>query len=287
MKRKINCEEANQINIVSVMERLGYFPSKILGENVWFRSPFREERTPSFKINSRKNVWMDYGIYQGGKVLDLVMNVRGCGMIQALAYLSENSFSFHPQKSFPQKEEEPSFKVKTIQYLENKTLLYYLEERKIPASLGKIYLREVYYQVKKKSYFALGFANDKKGYELRNRYFKGCIGSKTLTFLPLVDSPSVSVFEGFMDFLSALVFYQQAVPRTSVIVLNSIGMKDKALKLIQSQGFQSVSLFLDQDAPGRETTEYFKQACPQSLDYSFLYREHKDFNELLMKGFYA
>jgi len=64
----------------------------------------------------------------------------------------------------------------------------------------------MYYTYNGKSYFALAFANESGGYELRNRYYKGCYGHKDISLIPgrNTASKSVAVFEGFMDFLSAL-----------------------------------------------------------------------------------
>ena len=64
----MNCEQANQVDLVDYLNSLGYQPQKIRGADYWYFSPFRDEKEPSFKINRNKNVWYDHGPGKGGKV---------------------------------------------------------------------------------------------------------------------------------------------------------------------------------------------------------------------------
>ena len=64
----MNCEQANQIDLVDYLFSIGFSPNKISAENYWFLSPLRDERTASFKVNKTKNIWYDHGIGKGGKL---------------------------------------------------------------------------------------------------------------------------------------------------------------------------------------------------------------------------
>jgi DNA primase len=46
----MNCEQANQIDLVDYLHSLGYEPSKIRREDYWYLSPLRNEKEASFKI---------------------------------------------------------------------------------------------------------------------------------------------------------------------------------------------------------------------------------------------
>jgi hypothetical protein len=52
----MNCEQANQIDLVEYLRGLGFTPQKISKEDHWYLSPLREESQASFKVNKYKNV---------------------------------------------------------------------------------------------------------------------------------------------------------------------------------------------------------------------------------------
>ncbi|MEO9144018.1 MAG: DNA primase, partial [Ginsengibacter sp.] len=59
--KKINCSEAKRMDIVTYLESLSIKPQKVNGNDYWYLSPLRDEKTPSFKINRKLNVWYDHG----------------------------------------------------------------------------------------------------------------------------------------------------------------------------------------------------------------------------------
>jgi hypothetical protein len=46
----MNCDEANQIDLVDYLYSLGYQPEKIKNHDYWYLSPLREEKEASFKV---------------------------------------------------------------------------------------------------------------------------------------------------------------------------------------------------------------------------------------------
>ena len=52
-----------------------------------FLSPLREERTPSFSVRYDKGLWYDFGLGEGGTLLQLVMRLEGCSMAEAIRSL--------------------------------------------------------------------------------------------------------------------------------------------------------------------------------------------------------
>jgi len=244
-------------------------------------SPFRNEKTPSFKINTQKNIWYDHGSGEGGTNIDLIMKLKNCDTKTAIAYLkqSNNDFSFHlpinPQIS--QIEDEKP-KIRKIQILQNQALTDYLKSRKINIDVAKQYLSEIYYTQKQKNYFAISFKNDKNGYEVRNPYFKGCIGHKSITTIKTQNSKVVSIFEGFMDFLSAITHYQKT-PANNVIILNSLSM----LKNLDLSDYAKICLYLDNDKAGKDAVNKLKSKYNNIIDFSNIYKNYKDFNDFLNK----
>jgi hypothetical protein len=173
-------------------------------------------------------------------------------------------------------------KIKHIQKLQTAALIQYLEQRKIPFSIACGYLKEAYYYAKNKTFFALALKNDLGGYELRNKYFKGSNSPKEITTISgSTGNNSVNVFEGFMDFLSALVYYKINKPNCSTIILNSVSQLGKVFNLLS--GFEHINLYLDNDRAGKEDTKRIQDKYPKAVNRSkIIYPGYKDFNEFII-----
>lgn len=159
-------------------------------------------------------------------------------------------------------------------------LIDYTLSRKIPLELAKCYLKEVKYVIKGQKYSALGFKNDAGGYELRNPHFKGSSLPKDITTFHVPQSTKVAVFEGFFDFLSALVWFGIKTPRISTVVLNSTANRTKATHYLSQ--FEQVNCFFDRDAAGTLCFDLMKNKDGLNVkSCTAIYENYKDFNELL------
>ena len=164
--------------------------------------------------------------------------------------------------------------------LENRALVEYVEKRGVPKAVAVRYLQEAYFRNGGKRYFALAFGNDAGGCELRNAYYKGAAKPKGPTTTKGERGEAVNVFEGFMDFLSALVWFGCERPTNDTVVLNSLAHLDKALPTLRQ--YRAVYAFLDRDEAGRAAFVKLKAACPPAVDRSGLYDGFGDFNGLLI-----
>lgn len=116
-------------------------------------------------------------------------------------------------------------------------LLTYLQERGINIALAKRECSEAHFTHNGKRYFAIAFPNVSGGYEIRNRYFKGCIAPKEISHIRQSGTARETcyVFEGFMDYLSFLTLRLENCPkypeldRQDYMVLNSVANVSKAL----------------------------------------------------------
>ena len=116
-----------------------------------------------------------------------------------------------------------------------------------------------------KPYFAIGFPNMAGGYEVRNRYFKGCVAPKDITHIRQQGEPrdTCFVFEGFLDFLSFLTIRQRESPGMpctdwqDYVILNSTANTDKALYPLA--GYGHIHCMLDNDEAGRKAVEAIRQ----------------------------
>lgn len=309
----MNSYQAKRIPLTSILSQLGATPVRITEDDRWYASPFRKEAEASFKVNVSKNLWYDFGRGEGGNVIDFAMiyfNVHSVRdalhQLQGFAGL-ESSYSpartYHTplfeSLSLPEPPptskvaDEPvhvpspsaEFRVLKVQPLHNRALVQYVESRGIPLDIARLYVQEIYYTRGEKRYFALSFANRSGGYEIRNKYFKGGIGSKDITIIP--GDPAmhkiVQVFEGFFDFLSALVLWNTPVPKYSVLVLNSIAMKATAVDAIKEMGVSEVELFLDRDDSGKRLANALHESLTGFTvqDRSEMYEGEKDLNASL------
>ena len=247
-----------------------------------YHSPLREDRTPSMKVDYDKNLWIDYGAGEGGTLIDLVMRMERCDAGEAMRRLEQRisgtpSFSFHGYSNLVSSHRESAIAIEKVRPLENPALLAYLTKRGIDLDTARVHCSEVHYRVAGKSYFAVGFRNDAGGWELRNRYFKGCTSKAPTTRRG--DYPTCLVFEGFMDCLSYLTLKRNPNPPHNIVVLNSVTNLAKAVPFIASH--ERVYAYLDNDEAGRKATAELKATCRNLSDQSIHYRPYNDLNDYL------
>lgn len=186
-----------------------------------------------------------------------------------------------------EKEKNPAFEILGVGEVNRAALLSYLSERAINVDIARMYLKQLYYKPrgKKRGYYALAWECG-DGYEARSRFFKGFIGNhKDFIKINLRDHQSLSIFEGFMDFLAFLTYYDKKDFKSSVIILNSTNLKNKAVEEIKKYNFSKVYLFLDNDKSGDIAKEFFVDSLKNTpiVDKSHLYDRHNDFNEMIIE----
>ena len=75
-----------------VVEVIGsYFPLKRAGANFRALCPFHKEKTPSFNVNSAKQVWHCFGCGAGGDVFKFVMQYENLEFLDAVRRLAERA----------------------------------------------------------------------------------------------------------------------------------------------------------------------------------------------------
>ena len=246
----------------------------------------RQEQTPSFKVETTLNCWYDFGLGRGGNIIDLATELyQSTDLRHLMRCIADNcpvpsvrtvAFSFAPRHSAPSMER---FEVVP---LEHRALVAYLQKRGIPAHIAKANCKEAHYSVSGKSYFAVAFENVSGSWELRNRYFKGCRSRKNISYLPWSrDGPSTecAVFEGFIDYLSALTL--GIISGADAIILNSVVNVNKAVPYLK--GYTAINCYFDNDNAGQtalaELTAIYSSSV---IDRSTLYSEFNDLNDFLV-----
>ena len=281
-----------QYPIVEYLERKGIKPVRRTPVYALYRSPLRAETHPSFKVDTEKNLWIDYAEGRGGSIIDLCMRLEGCTLSEAIHRLGQNApdntvYSSH--KDFSQNNLQP-----TMAANESRKLIsisdtlpphlqeYLARERCIDMEKATPFLKCISYEVRGRRYQAIGFANLLGGYELRdNHSFKGTIAPKDIT--PIFTDKIINqiqptcVFEGFMDFLSFLSMKEEVT--SACLVLNSVSNTAKAIRYMNAQGISFIRTFLDNDDAGRRTVQEFVKVGFKVEDMSVHYKGFKDLNE--------
>jgi len=306
----MRAKEARLILIVDYLASKGIHAVKTQksGTEWWYHSPIRSgDKHPSFKVDTVKNLWFDFGRAIGGNTLDLVCRLESMTVREALAFLSASNGGlqtnkptsaiplFHEEKKIKsfkkvagEKEKIASFQVLSLGVIKKKELVHYLIARCIDLSIAKKYLQEIHYKPvhSLKSYYALALPCG-DGFEARSAFFKGFIGQhKAIAKINLKSGLSLSIFEGVMDFLAFLTYYSKQEFKSSVIILNSINLRKKALVEIEKFNFNKVYLFLDNDAAGKTTRDFFQCSIDKTIsviDKSDIYGDYQDFNAMLMQ----
>ena len=288
-------EELSRIKrypIVEYLERKGIKPVRSTPAYALYHSPLRAETHPSFKVDTEKNLWIDYAEGKGGSIIDLCMRLEGCTLLEAIRILGQNApdITHVPRRESVQgtsKQESIRQAVSTsgvrrlIEVSDTLPphLLKYLEEdRCINLEKAMPFLRCISYEVRGLHYQAIGFANQSGGYELRdNGIFKGTIAPKDITPIFADRAEPVCIFEGFMDFLSFFSMKEEVIHHC--LVMNSVSNVAKAIRYLNDRHLTHIRAFLDNDDAGKRATNDFIRAGFKVEDMSVHYRNFKDLNE--------
>lgn len=279
-----NIDAMRQISLADFLARLGHEPVRRSGNEFWYRAPYRNERTPSFRVNVAKRLWYDFGLGKGGDIFTLAGEFARSGDFMAQArFIAETvrmPFVAAEKPLFLPEPSEPAFEGVEAVPLLRSPLTDYLAERGIPYAVASRHCCRLNYGVRGKRYFAVGFPNVAGGYEIRSRYFKGCVPPKDVSLVKAEGflTDVCSVFEGFMDFLSAVTL--GVTGNADCLVLNSVANVEKAAGLLD--GYGRIGCFLDRDEAGRRTLAALTMRYGERVtDRSSLYDGCKDLNEYL------
>ena len=142
----MNIEDVKQIPIADYLHSLGYSPVKRQGNGLWYKSPLREEHEASFKVNTDRNLWYDFGAGKGGNIIALAKELYFSDSLPyLLKRIEEQTPNVRPVSfSFPQCRTEPSFQHLEVRDLTHPALLRYLQGRGINIELAKRECKELH-----------------------------------------------------------------------------------------------------------------------------------------------
>ena len=274
--------------IVEYLERKGIKPVRKTPTYAMYRSPLREEMHPSFKVDTEKNLWIDYAEGRGGSIIDLCMRMEGCTLSEAIRRLGQNAsdngtYSF--LNGFAPNNTQPVMAVNGARRLieVSDTLPPHFQEyltkvRCINLEKAMPFLKCISYEVRSRLYQAIGFANLSGGYELRDdKTFKGTIAPKDITPIFTDRAEPVCIFEGFMDFLSFLSMKEEIT--NHCLVMNSVSNVARTIRYLNDRHLTHIRTFLDNDEAGRRAVQDFIKAGFHVEDMNIHFQDFKDLND--------
>lgn len=282
-----------QVSLIDLLSSLGHEPVRRTGKELLYLSMLRESDTkPSFAVNEGLNVWYDHGSGKGGNIVDF-----------GIAYWPLTTFidvlhkiqSTVKQEIIPNQPREntgrqrmavkiPHYQIEEIKpFGTNAAITAYIKERGIEKAAQEK-LQEVYYYVEdqkklRKHFFAAGWPNELGGWEVRNRYFKGCLGHKAHTHIP-GNPEKLVIFEGYLDYISWLTEHPEN--NSTILVLNTLSLLEAAIR--KAKAYPEVDLYFDRDKSGHQASLTFIAAIPYAQDRSAIYDGFKDYNDRLKAG---
>ena len=275
-------------SIVEYLERKGIRPVRKTPSYAIYRSPLREETHPSFKVDTEKNLWIDYGEGRGGSIIDLCMRMEGCTLSEAIRCLGQNASdngTYSSLNDFVPNNSQPVMAVNGARrQIEISDTLpphlqdYLTKERCIDLKKATPFLKCISYEVRGRCYQAIGFANLSGGYELRDdKTFKGTIAPKDITPIFTDRTEPVCIFEGFMDFLSFLSMKEEIT--NHCLVMNSVSNVARTIRYLNDRHLTHIRAFLDNDEAGRRAVQDFIKTGFHVEDMNIHYKDFKDLND--------
>ena len=307
-------DEIKSVSILEWMRENNYGEGTRIGRNYFFCSPLRSERTPSFSVNTSKNLWCDFGSSNnnGGNIINLVEQLNPTwSEHQVLAYLERQikdlNLAFNEDYNARLEEEEEKKRwiegkraereeqlnqetvVEMVIPLSHPYLRDYIIQRRIDYSIAQRFCKEVHYSLRGKRYYAIAFMNVANGMEARNKINKRCIGKKSVSVIYPMGIPQkhCCIFEGFFDMLTYATI-ETWMPDTGIslgipcdyYVLNGVGEVKQLLPYLKE--YDSIHCYLDNDDAGKTATKTIMKTFPDmTIDESHRYKGYNDLNDFI------
>lgn len=89
---RMEIDAMRQIPLADFLARLGNEPVRRSGNELWYRAPYRNERTPSFRVNVAKQLWYDFGLDKGGDIFTLAGEFIGSNdFMEQVKFIAETA----------------------------------------------------------------------------------------------------------------------------------------------------------------------------------------------------
>ena len=273
----MNCAAIKQaITIDDYLARIGLQPAKVTAKGIWYFSPISGEAHPSFEVSPDGTMFHDWSSGASGDLIKLVIDMHpGYSVHDVIVDVTNMLGASNASASPKTTNKTTNLCQKEVTYKEGLHILNSSREicrklqgyafgRGITRDILGQYCQEVEYYNAGRTWYSLGFLNDKGGYEIRSHRFKGASAPKGITTIGVNRDCPYLIFEGFFDFLSAVQLRWFSAERNNAIVLNSTAMVAECLDKLQDAS--RIVCFLDRDESGVKTYQKIAEAFPRAED---------------------
>ena len=290
----MDIEQAKAIPLYVIFDHMNLKAIRNSRYEYQYFSPLREEKTPSFYLNTKWNVWFDHGTGEGGgvfKFAKLYLKSRNQpAEYPDIYFWLENLiggqviFDALPLKD--QGPDNPQLKLEEVRPVTHVALIRYLESRGIEYWTASKYLKEIVYTNINTGleFFALGMKNEDESYEIRSSIFKGCVGNKDITVIRGKNpNGGVHFFEGMMDFLSIVSAKKSGTLDDDAIVLHSLSCMKRSIPYLAQHNYKIACGWLDNDKAGEKAQIALQHILREQQIFEYksmndVYGPHKDVN---------
>lgn len=262
-----------KVPIMDIMSRLGYKPAHVYESYMLFYAPWRDETTPSLKVDTARNQFIDFGDPTfAGTNITLVMHLAGIDRLMAMDWIAA---VFVDQQErplelrFPPREHFHGIQtfITNVGPVSAKKLIQKIRKRHLDYDFVCAVCREVSYEniYSGTTGYGLGLENVRGGYAIIDGPY---VGYNSYSYLPGVFPTDCLVFLSPLDYL----LYGSVVcpPTADVIVLNSDVFARAASELLGD--YESVTYFLHPNQRKEATERFISAAAKHAVDGSNLFK---------------
>lgn len=260
-------DEASKVPLTEILNVLGKKPIKKENNVVWYYSPLINDGLSLFCVDTKRNVWKDFGLRRFGSVIEFVMlyleaQAEDCTRIDALRWLRNmlpGNLGTVEMTASVSSLLRKNIVVNKVLPIRDDAYSKYLSLKGIPLDLAKMYLKSamVTNVVTNKRFSALAFENENGGFQLLNSDFKGYAAPDGISLvrgsIPL--PKEVNVFKNVIDFLSMLASQNKSILDGDSIILNSLSNLTGAFPYIRGYSYQTLYSWLDNDSASQKAGE--------------------------------
>jgi hypothetical protein len=291
METKMNPAAIRErVSITALLARLGHQPAHKSGTESVYRSVLSQDgKKRSLCVNDTLGVWYDKGTGKGGNVIDFGLALwpgmdtqKVCGKLSEVMQQVAPAASANVKQSGKRRRKTlklPYFQIDKICELgQTPAIQQFLERRGIWEEAQGI-LREVHYHKVDNhqdpvSYAAAGHCNESGGWQVRNKYFKGCLGTKGLTML-LRDNRRLVIFKDIFDYLSWK--HDHPGSTDTALMVNKYTLLPAAIKV--AMRYPTLTVYFDHSPEGHQSLRQFITELPYATDGTSAFSGYHDYNE--------
>ena len=275
--------EIREKSIVEYLSSLGIKPVREIGRSFVFYSPWRKEVEPSLHVFKNNGKFKDFGSGEAGNIIDFVMRLDNTDFKGAMKILKNGSAIHLPEFERPSKPLKKGVEVISANEIVSEDILTYTDTRCIPRHLIQKYCKQLSFRFPMgkrpgRIYTACGFPTNSGSFEIRSSFFKISTSPKSVSTFH-GNPKRYAIYEGFMDFLSALTYFEKESFEETVIVLNSLAFISTLIPFLQDA--ESVNLYLDEGLPVEQKIVALTEANVPLRDCRGVFSPAQDFNEFL------